>query len=201
MAKSKTSKSKLQKKRSEEEEQEIEVELEEAGPRSFALLKLYGPVSEEKCEEIIDTMLKYTYTGGDLMQFIISTHGGLVSEMFAVYDIMRACREETVITTLGLGKVMSAGVLLLAAGTKGVRQVGANCQIMIHSLRAEQGGYISTMENDLEHLKELEERYIKILSQETNMSKKYIRKLFDKKVDVFLTAEEAVELGIADEII
>jgi len=145
--------------------------------------------------------LKYTYTGGDLMQFIISTHGGLVSEMFAVYDIMRVCREETVITTLGLGKVMSAGVLLLAAGTKGVRQVGANCQIMIHSLRAEQGGYISTMENDLDHLKELEERYIKILSQETNMSKKYIRKLFDKKVDVFLTAEEAVELGIADEII
>ena len=72
---------------------------------------------------------------------------------------------------------------------------------MIHSLRAEQGGYISTMENDLEHLKELEERYIKILSQETNMSKKYIRKLFDRKVDVFLTAEEAVELGIADEII
>ena len=107
-------------------------------------------------------MLKYTYTGGDLMQFIISTHGGLVSEMFAVYDIMRVCREETIITTLGLGKVMSAGVLLLAAGTKGVRQVGANCQIMIHSLRAEQGGYISTMENDLEHLKELEERYIKV---------------------------------------
>ena len=187
-------------------EEEIDVELEESAseytpPKTVALLKLYGAVNEESCEEVIDQMLRYVYTGGDLIQFMISTHGGLVSEMFSLYDIMRITREDCVITTLGLGKVMSAGVLLLAAGTKGYRQVGANCQIMIHSLKAEQGGYITQMENDLDHLKALEERYIKVLSQETNMSKRYIRKLFNKKLDVFLTAEEAVDLGIADEII
>jgi ATP-dependent Clp protease protease subunit len=187
-------------------EEQIEVELEEdelalSAPKTVALIKLYGTVNEDRCEDVIDQMLRYVYTGGDLIQFMISTHGGLVSEMFSVYDIMRVAREDAIITTLGLGKVMSAGVLLLAAGTKGYRQIGANCQIMIHSLKAEQGGYISTMNNDLEHLKSLEERYIRALSKETNMSKKYIRKLFDKKLDVFLTAEEAVDLGIADEII
>ena len=190
---------KKNKKKIVEEEQEIVVEPEEE--KSVAMVKLYGPVSEEKCEEIIEYMLKYAYSGGDLIQFIISTHGGLVSEMFSVYDIMRSCKEDCVITTLGLGKVMSAGVLLLAAGTKGSRQIGENCQIMIHGLKAEQGGYLPTMENDLENLNRLQERYIKVLSRETNMSKRYIKKLFNRKLDVFLTAEEAVELGIADEII
>jgi ATP-dependent Clp protease, protease subunit len=193
MGKKKNKKNKI------EEEHEIVVEPEEE--KSVAMVKLYGPVSEEKCEEIIEHMLKYAYSGGDLIQFIISTHGGLVSEMFSVYDIMRSCKEDCVITTLGLGKVMSAGVLLLAAGTKGSRQIGENCQIMIHGLKAEQGGYLPTMENDLENLNRLQERYIKVLSRETNMSKRYIKKLFNRKLDVFLTAEEAVELGIADEII
>ena len=182
-------------------EEEIVVELEDDEDKSVAMIKLYGPVSEEKCEEVVDTMLKYTYSGGDLIQFIISTHGGLASEMFSVYDIMRSCREDCVIATLGIGKVMSAGVLLLAAGTPGSRQIGENCQVMIHGLKAEQGGSISTMESDLENLSKLQERYIKVLSRETNMSKRYIKKLFNKKLDVYFSAEEAVELGIADEII
>ena len=182
------------------QEEEVAVELEQE-PQALGLIKLYGPVTEEKGEEVIDSMLKYTYSGGDLIQFIISTHGGLVSEMFSVYDIMRSCKSDCVITTLGLGKVMSAGVLLLAAGTKGSRQIGENCQVMIHGLKSEQGGYLPTMENDLENLNRLQVRYIKVLSKETNMSKRYIKKLFNRKLDVFLTAEEAVELGIADEII
>ena len=182
-------------------EEEIVVELESDEEKSVAIIKLYGPVSEEKCEDVVDTMLKYTYSGGDLIQFIISTHGGLASEMFSVYDIMRSCREDCVIATLGIGKVMSAGVLLLAAGTPGSRQIGENCQVMIHGLKAEQGGSISTMESDLENLSKLQERYIKVLSRETNMSKRYIKKLFNKKLDVYFSAEEAVELGIADEII
>jgi ATP-dependent Clp protease protease subunit len=182
-------------------EEEIVVELESDEDKSVALIKLYGPVDEERCEEVVDTMLKYTYSGGDLIQFIISTHGGLASEMFSVYDIMRSCREDCVIATLGVGKVMSAGVLLLAAGTPGSRQIGENCQIMIHGLRAEQGGSISTMENDLENLSRLQERYIKVLSRETNMSKRYIKKLFNKKLDVYFSAEEAVEFGIADEVV
>ena len=195
------------KKKSKKKEEEVIVadeeqeEGEEQEEKTVAMIKLYGPVSEEKSEETIEHMLKYTYTGGDLIQFIISTHGGLVSEMFSVYDIMRLCREDCTIATLGIGKVMSAGVLLLAAGTKGSRQIGENCQIMIHGLKAEQGGYLPAMENDLENLNQLQERYIKVLSKETNMSKRYIKKLFNRKLDVYLTAEEAVEFGIADEII
>ena len=181
------------------EELEIEVEAEE--DISLGMVDLYGPVNEDNCREIVDFLLKYSYSGEGPIQFLISTHGGLASEMFAIYDVMRMARENTDILTLGLGKVMSAGVLLLAAGSKGGRQIGANCKVMIHGLKAEQGGYLPTLQNDLEELQRLEENYIKVLSEETNMSKRYVKKLFNKKLDVFLSAEEAVELGIADIIV
>ena len=181
------------------EELEIEVEAEE--DISLGMIELYGPVNEDKSAEVVDFLLKYSYSGQGPIQFLISTHGGLASEMFAIYDVMRMARENTDILTLGLGKVMSAGVLLLAAGSKGGRQIGANCKVMIHGLKAEQGGYLPTLQNDLEELHRLEESYIKVLSDETNMSKRYVKKLFNKKLDVFLSAEEAVELGIADIIV
>ncbi len=189
------------KKSKSKKEEEIEVEVEAEEEISLGMVELYGPVSEEKSAEVIDFLLKYSYSGQGPIQFLISTHGGLASEMFAIYDVMRMTRENTEILTLGLGKVMSAGVLLLAAGSKGGRQIGANCKVMIHGLKAEQGGYLPTIQNDLEELHRLEESYIKVLSDETNMSKRYVKKLFKKGLDVFLSAEEAVDLGIADIIV
>ena len=162
---------------------------------------LYGPVDEERCEELICTLLTHAYTGDEPIQLVLSTCGGLATEMFAVYDIMRNIRQDCDIVTLGLGKIMSAGVLLLAAGTKGRRKIGKHCKVMIHGLKSDLAGYMPIIENDLEELKRIEKLYIKTLSAETNMSKKYIKQLFDKRVDIYLTAREAVELGIADEVI
>ena len=96
---------------------------------------------------------------------------------------------------------MSAGVLLLASGTKGNRKIGKHCKVMIHNLQSDMVGSPVSIGNDLGELKRIEGMYIKALSKETNMSKKYIKKLFNKKVDIYLTAKEAVELGIADEVI
>jgi ATP-dependent protease ClpP protease subunit len=52
------------------------------------------------------------------MEFVLSTHGGSAEEMFAIYDVMRNVKKDCDIITSGLGKVMSAGVLLLAAGPR-----------------------------------------------------------------------------------
>ena len=122
-------------------------------------------------------------------------------EMFAIYDTMRMIREECEIQTIGLGKVMSAGVLLLAAGNKGSRKIGKNCRVMIHSVIGGQHGPVHNLENELEEVKWIQEQYIDALKEETNMTKKYIKKLLERKVNVYLTAKEAVELGIADEVV
>ena len=181
-----------------QEVKEIQLEEEEPGVR---IISLYGPVDEEMIEKTITSMMALSYMGDDTIQMIISTGGGLATEMFALYDVMRNIREDIEIVTLGLGKVMSAGVLLLAAGTKGKRKIGKHTRVMIHGLKTDLGGYLNDIKNDYDELRAIEKVYIDALSKETNMTKTKLRELFAERRDIFISAEEAVEYGIADEVI
>jgi len=189
-------------------------ELGDGDPTSkLRALSLYGEVSEERVAELIYSMLYLKETGErtseedepqttyDPFKLLISTYGGSAAEMFSMYDVMRMIRAECEIHTVGLGKVMSAGVLLLAAGTKGKRKIGKNCRVMLHSVVGSSHGSIDNLENEMDEIKWLQEQHVKCLIDETKMTKRYIKKLLNKKVNVYLTAEEAVELGIADIII
>ena len=60
---------------------------------------------------------------------------------------------------------------------------------------------MSTLENELQEIKYTQEQYIKLLARETDMTVSYIKKLINRKINVYLTAAEAVELGIADEVV
>jgi len=135
------------------------------------------------------------------IEMLVSTPGGNADDMFALYDIMRIVREKCDIVTFGIGKVMSAGVLLLASGTKGKRKIGANCRVMIHSVMAGSQGSIHDIENEMQEIKFMQDAYIRALSAETNMSQKKLKSMINKKVNIYLSAEEAVELGIADIIV
>lgn len=135
------------------------------------------------------------------IEFIISTPGGDADDMFALYDIMRVVRDKCDIVTYGIGKVMSAGVLILASGTKGKRKIGRNCRVMIHSVVAGSSGSFHSLQNEMSEIKHLQKSYIKTLSEETNMSIKDLNTMINKKVNVYLSAEEAVKLGIADIIV
>ena len=135
-------------------------------------------------------------------EFIISTHGGSASDMFGIYDLMRKMKSEGCeIHTYALGKVMSAGVILMAAGTKGNRRIGANSRVMIHSVIGGSSGAIHNLENEMDEIRWIQEQYIARLVEETAMSKKYLTNLLKKKVNVYLSAQEAVDLGIADEVV
>tara|TARA_R100000808_G_scaffold5977_1_gene17977 strand:+ start:5362 stop:6075 length:714 start_codon:yes stop_codon:yes gene_type:complete len=180
---------------------------------------IYGTINEEKCSEALFSLIVLSETGqSEVLEdpedinskvikqwtpidFYISTYGGSATDMFAVYDAVRLVRDTCPVHTVGLGKVMSAGVLLLASGTKGQRKIGANCRIMIHGVMSGQHGHLHDLENEMEEAKFTQKQYVKALAQETNMTEKYIKKLMDKKINVYLDAEEAVDLGIADIII
>ena len=96
--------------------------------------------------------------------------------MFSVYDIMRDIRDRCEIHTQGLGKVMSAAVLLLSAGTKGKRKIGKHCRVMIHGVISGQHGNISDLENEMEEAKWTQQQYVRALARETSMSQKYMRR-------------------------
>ena len=134
------------------------------------------------------------------IDMVISTPGGNADDMFAIYDTMRAIREEVPIRTRGIGKVMSAGVVLLAAGTKGERSIGKNCRVMLHSVIGGHIGPMHQLDNEMEEIRNIQDQYISVLAEETKMTKRYLRNLMKKKVNVYLSATEAVELGIVDKI-
>ena len=122
------------------------------------LTGIYGDISEEKCSEAVYGLLTLSNTAVDQenplpIEFYVSSHGGQATEMFSVYDVMRAVREKVPIHTYGIGKVMSAGVLLLAAGTPGERRIGRNCRVMIHGVVAGQHGHIADIENEFSETK------------------------------------------------
>ena len=167
------------------------------------MLSLFGEIEEERCGEIAYALRYYGKTSkedSEPIEIVISTHSGSASDMFAVYDTVRLVREQTTVATTGVGKVMSAGVLLLASGTRGHRRVGENCRIMLHGVASGHAGQIFNLENELDEVKWTQEQYIAALAKETDMTKAYIKKLIGRKVNVYLTAKEAVELGIADEV-
>ena len=170
---------------------------------------LFSDLDAEKTADIVYSLLQFMPTEKTKkeeerkpIEFHISTYGGCADDMFAIYDLMKKVQElEQEIHTTGWGKVMSAGVLLLASGTKGKRQIGKNCRVMIHAVNAGNAGALHDLVNEMEAIQNIQEMYIDALVNETTMTKTQLKKLIEKKVNVYLSAEEAVELGIADVIV
>jgi ATP-dependent Clp endopeptidase proteolytic subunit ClpP len=181
------------------------------------IVGLYGELEENRAASVISVLLdlaedseaeiKENPESEELtkvnlpIEFLISTPGGSADDMFAIYDVMRVVRERCPISTYGLGKVMSAGVLILAAGTKGTRRIGKHCRVMIHSVIAGSAGSFHNLQNEMSEIKFMQTAYIKALAAETNMTEAKLRRMMNKKVNIYLSAEEAVELGIADIIV
>jgi len=183
--------------------------LGQASEPDLRIIGMFCDVSEEKVAEIIHAMLylnemnKMEKEAADRkpIEFYLSTYGGSADDMFALYDIMRTIRQDSEIHTLGLGKVMSAGVLLLAAGTKGQRRIAKNCRVMIHSVAAGNHGNLQDLTNELGAIQDLQDMYTSCLVAETNMSESDIKDMLNRNVNVYLSAVEAVKLGIADIIV
>jgi len=72
---------------------------------------------------------------------------------------------------------------------------------MIHAVIGGSSGAIHNLENEMDEIRWIQEQYIARLVEETAMSKKYLSNLLKKKVNVYLSAQEAVDLGIADEVV
>ena len=72
---------------------------------------------------------------------------------------------------------------------------------MIHAVNAGSVGDLHSIENEVKAVKHMQDLYVNAMSTETQMTKRQIQKLIDRKVNVYLTAEEAIEYGIADKLI
>ena len=114
---------------------------------------------------------------------------------------MRLVRRDCDIETFGVGKIMSAGILLLAGGSPGKRKVGKNCRLMMHSVQGGHFGSIKELETDIREVRWYQQQLTSALLEETKLSLKELKAIFRKKTDTYFSAEQAVKWGIADEIV
>lgn len=193
---------------------------QDSSEKNLRTVAVFGEINEEKSADITSGIYYLwknapeLYTDEELegdeeleqvdqdIKMIVSTYGGEVLEMFAIYDMMQMAKSDGIdIQTMGIGKVMSAGVAILAAGTKGKRKVSKNCRLMLHQASAGTMGSVYNMENELEEVKVLQDMYVRCVADNSNLSVAKIKKMFKANANHYISAEKAVEYGIADEVV
>jgi len=164
------------------------------------IVYLSGEVTELLITQVIAGMIALAnQSKTEPITLVVSTYGGSVDEMFSLYDIMKYI--PCPVHTVGLGKVMSAGVLLLASGKKGNRLIGKNARLMIHPISGASGGNVFQVQNETkEHMRQ-QKLMEELLLQETKITPAILKKLMESGYDNYILADEAVRLGIVDKVI
>jgi ATP-dependent Clp protease protease subunit len=159
---------------------------------------LSGDIRQDMAAQFLEQITAFECIDHDRsITIYIDTYGGSIDSALFMYDVLKSCY--CPIVTIGIGKVMSAGVLLLAAGDKNKRYITENTRVMIHEVSGGTVGTVSEMDVSVKESKRMQRIYAKLLSDETGKSKTQITK--DMKADYYMSAKEAVEYGIADLIV
>jgi len=128
----------------------------------------------------------------------INSPGGSITAGMAIYDTMQYIKPD--VQTVCLGQAASAAAILLASGTKGKRLMLPNARVLIHQPAIDQGfGKATEIEIQAKEMLRMREWLEETLAKHTGQDVEKIRR--DIEVDTFLTAPEAKEYGIVDEVL
>jgi ATP-dependent Clp protease protease subunit len=127
----------------------------------------------------------------------INSPGGSVTAGLAIYDTMQFMTCD--VNTYCIGMAASMGAVLLAAGTRGKRFALPNSDIMIHQVSGGASGTASDVERTVEYMFKLKKRLIRILADHTGKTEEQVK--FDSDRDYYMSAEEAKEYGLVDEVV
>ena len=127
----------------------------------------------------------------------INSPGGVVTSGMAIYDTMQFIRPA--VATLCIGQAASMASLLLAAGEKGQRYALPNARIVVHQPSGGFEGQASDIERHAEDIIKMKRRLNEVYMRHTGQPYERIEKTLDR--DYFMTAEDAREFGIVDQVI
>ena len=131
------------------------------------------------------------------ISFYINSPGGVITSGMAIYDTMQYIKPE--VSTICIGMAASMASFLLAAGAKGKRYALPNSEIMIHQPLGGMQGQASDLKIHAEHILKIRDKMNRILAANTGQRLSKIEKDTDR--DNFLTAQEALEYGLIDQIV
>ena len=151
---------------------------------------------------IIDFILRKNFLPSNMrpehLTLIINSPGGDLNAAFALIDVMKG--SAIPVHTLGIGQIASCGILTFMSGEKGHRILTPNTSILSHQYSWGQGGKHHELISRMKEFEMTDERMIALYKNCTGLSEKKIREFLLPAQDVWLSAEEAVTYGIADDI-
>ena len=183
------------------------IEKNEMGERAYdiysRLLKdriifLSGPIDDNVANAVVAQMLFLEMENPDQeIMLYINSPGGSISSGMAIYDTMKYLKCE--VSTLCIGMAASMAAFLLAAGAKGKRKALPNSEVMIHQPLGGTEGQATDILIHAEHILRIKKKMNEELSKNTGKPLEDVEK--DVERDHYMTAEQALEYGIIDEII
>lgn len=158
---------------------------------------LHGSVNKNSALKFIKSIKEMELKNPDKnIDVFINSYGGHIADMLAMYEIVRNLH--CYVNTHGMGSVCSAGAFLLAIGT-GERYAYTHSRYMIHELSAANWGSFTDMDVYHKELKRVQRQLNEILADVTGNELKRIKQ--DVKRDKWMNAKEAVNYGLADQVL
>lgn len=185
----------------------VVVEQTSRGERSYdiysRLLKeriifLSGPIDDHIANLVVAQLLYLVSEDPKKdINLYINSPGGSVSAGMAIYDTMNYIQCD--VSTICIGQAASMGAFLLGAGTKGKRYALPNSDIMIHQPLGGAQGQAEDIRIQAEKILQVREKLNQIIAENTGQAIEKVEKDTDR--DYYMSAEEAVEYGIIDQVI
>ncbi len=159
---------------------------------------LVGPINDHVANLVVAQLLFLESENPDKdIHLYINSPGGSISAGMAIYDTMQFIKPD--VSTLCIGMAASMGAFLLQAGEKGKRFALPNSTVMIHQPMGGFQGQASDIEIHAKYILSLRERLYTLMAQHTGRSVEEIAR--DSERDNFLTASEAMEYGLIDQVL
>ncbi len=162
------------------------------------IIMLGSPINDTVSNSIVAQLLFLAAEDPDKdISIYINSPGGSITSGMAIYDTMQHIQPD--VSTICIGMAASMGSFLLMAGTKGKRFALPNSEVMIHQPLGGTQGQASDIEIHAKRIIQMREKLNKIYADRTGQSLEVIQRDTDR--DKFLSAEEAKEYGLIDEIL
>ncbi len=162
------------------------------------IIMLSGEINDAVASSIVAQLLFLEAQDPDKdIYFYINSPGGVITSGFSIFDTMNYIKPD--IVTICIGQAASMGAFLLASGTDGKRYALPNARIMIHQPLGGAQGQATDILIQAEEIKRLKDTLNAILAEKTGKKIKQIEKDTDR--DNFMSAQEAVEYGLIDQVL
>ena len=160
------------------------------------ILFLKGPLEDDMCDRLVAQLLALDADSDKDITLYVNSPGGIITGMFAIYDTIHLLKSK--VNTRCIGLAASAGAFLLSTPS-GVRQATANSRIMIHQPLGGARGTAKDIEIQAKNILWMRQRINEIFAERTGKPVEQIQQDTDR--DNWMTAEEALEYGLIDEVV